>query len=397
VWLEGAETTPEGTQFRVEESRQYLTLSPEAVLKVSAVQVPLESGLKSAANTADYLALGPAEFLDAAIPLLNHRENQGLRVKAVSMEEIDSEFGFGEENPLAVRDFLAYAYHNWRAPPRYVVLLGDGTFDYKDVFGTGVKNQVPPLQIMTTYLETASDPTYATVNGEDPLPDLAIGRLPAATAEELRSMVNKIIAWEVSGQDLHGRAVIVADNPDEGGDFVVDAEDLATTVLSTQELKKIYLDELGASRTRSEILHAFDEGSSLMNYIGHGGIHLWADEDILNIGNVPSLSPQGEQPLLLTMNCLNGYFTFPFFDSLAEELLKANDRGVVAAFAPSGLSLNEAAHVLHQALLEELLEGGHERLGDAVLAAQIKYAHSGAFPELLSIYHLFGDPAMILK
>jgi hypothetical protein len=36
-------------------------------------------------------------------------------------------------------------------------------------------------------------------------------------------------------------------------------------------------------------------------------------------------------------------------------------------------------------------------LGDAVLAAQEAYAYSGAFPELLSIYHLFGDPAMELR
>ena len=36
-------------------------------------------------------------------------------------------------------------------------------------------------------------------------------------------------------------------------------------------------------------------------------------------------------------------------------------------------------------------------LGDAVLAAQGAYADSGAFPELLSIYHLFGDPALQLR
>jgi hypothetical protein len=36
-------------------------------------------------------------------------------------------------------------------------------------------------------------------------------------------------------------------------------------------------------------------------------------------------------------------------------------------------------------------------LGDAVLAAQEAYADSGAFPELLGIYHSFGDPAMELR
>jgi hypothetical protein len=32
-----------------------------------------------------------------------------------------------------------------------------------------------------------------------------------------------------------------------------------------------------------------------------------------------------------------------------------------------------------------------------VLAAQQAYAAGGAFPELLSIYHLLGDPALSLR
>jgi Peptidase family C25 len=69
----------------------------------------------------------------------------------------------------------------------------------------------------------------------------------------------------------------------------------------------------------------------------------------------------------------------------------------VAAFSPSGLSVNDAAHVFHKALLLEVVSGRHERLGDAVLAAQEAYAQTGAFPELLSIYHLLGDPALRIR
>jgi hypothetical protein len=316
---------------------------------------------------------------------------------AVAMEEVFSEFGFGEASPQAIRDFLSYAYHQWEKAPRYVLLLGDATFDFKDYLGTGVVNQVPPLMLMTTYLETASDPTYAAVNGEDLLPDLAIGRLPAATVEELQTMVAKIMAFEATGGSLGGRAVLVTDNPDKAGDFVAGAEALATTILSTRELERIYLSELGRTETRDRIRQAFDEGSSIMNYIGHGGIHVWADENILNIDDVAHFSPQAEQPLLLSMNCLNGYFHFPYFNALAEEMVKAEGKGTIAAFSPSGLSLNDAAHVFHQALLDELVDGGHVRLGDAVLAAQFAYAESGALPEMVAIYHLFGDPAMRIR
>jgi hypothetical protein len=143
--------------------------------------------------------IGPRDFLDAARALAEHRRGQGLRVQEAPLDEVFSEFGYGEENPQAIRDFLSYAYHRWEKAPRYVVLLGDATYDFKDYLGTGVVNRVPPLMVMTTYLQTASDPVYAAVNGDDLLPDLAIGRLPAATVEELRTMVAKIIDWEATG------------------------------------------------------------------------------------------------------------------------------------------------------------------------------------------------------
>ena len=96
------------------------------------------------------------------------------------------------------------------------------------------------------------------------------------------------------------------------------------------------------------------------------------------------------------MNCLNGYFHFPYHNSLSKELLKAEGKGIIAAFSPTGLSLNSSAHRFHKALLHEVVHSDHERLGDAILAGQAAYADTGAFPELLSIYHLLGDPALRL-
>jgi hypothetical protein len=47
--------------------------------------------------------------------------------------------------------------------------------------------------------------------------------------------------------------------------------------------------------------------------------------------------------------------------------------------------------------MRELVSGWHERLGDAVLAAQRAYAGTGLMPELLSVYQLLGDPAMRIR
>ncbi len=97
------------------------------------------------------------------------------------------------------------------------------------------------------------------------------------------------------------------------------------------------------------------------------------------------------------MNCLNGYFQHPSFNSLAEQFLKAEGRGAVAAFSPTGLTLDEPAHLYHELLIGHVVSGDHERLGDALLAAQSDYAATGAMPELLSVHHLLGDPAMRLR
>jgi hypothetical protein len=244
---------------------------------------------------------------------------------------------------------------------------------------------------------TASDPSYARVNGDDILPDVAIGRIPASTVDEARVMVEKIVAYENSARYLAGPVVLVADNPDQAGDYEADAEELAAGVLRHQALKKIYLARLGTGATRAEIKEAFDDGASLVSYMGHGAVHFWAHENIFNVDSLANLLPQEQQPIVLTINCFNGYFHYPYFDAFAEELVKAEGKGAVAALSPSGLSLNNPAHRFHKALLEELLSGKHAYLGDAILAAQARYAEAGSFLELLGIFHLFGDPAMRIQ
>jgi hypothetical protein len=187
-----------------------------------------------------------------------------------NIHKLSSEFGFGEETPNAIRDFLAYAYHNWTVSPRYVVLLGDGNLRLQ---GSVRYRQEEPGPTLPSDDDLSGDGIGSRLRGgqrRDILPDLAIGRLPAATLEELEKMVAGILAWETAGYSFGGRTVLVADNPDQAGDFVADAEHLAKTVLNGQELKKIYLNQLGTAATRREIQQAFNEGSSLMNYIGHG-------------------------------------------------------------------------------------------------------------------------------
>ena len=396
VWLTAYGVGPDSLRLRVEAGRRYV-VAASAGLLTPRVAPSVRSRLLDAANQADYVVVTTSELLPAAAPLVERRESQGLTTMVVTLDEIAASFGHGESSAEAIRSFLSYAFHSWARPsPRYVLLLGDASYDPRNLTGIAQQAPLPALWEKTTYLWTASDPTLAAVNGDDGLPDLALGRLPAQTLEQARALVAKVLDWEDSKQRLDGETVLVADNPDPAGDFEKDVDDIRASFLASRPTTTIKLRELG-SLTRPAILAAFDRGASVISYVGHGGAAVWASENVLNSWDVGALAAQSRQPLMLTLNCLNGYFVAPSFDSVAEAFLKAEGRGTIAAFSPSGLSLDGPAHTLHRALMAEISSGRHSRLGDAVLAAQEAYAESGVMPELLSVYHLFGDPALPIR
>jgi hypothetical protein len=395
-WLAGVEVAGNALRFRVEGGRRYEVVSGAGLMSPRVVR-PEPSTLRSVQNQADYVLVTPASFLTAAEPLLTRRASEGLTVKAVTLEEIATVFGHGTPSGEAIRSFVSCAYHTWSKPSlRYVVLLGDATYDPQHFVATSWASPLPALWGRTSFLWTSKDPVLGAVNGEDEIPDVAVGRIPATTVEQAEALVGKLLAWEDSGQGLSGKAALVADNPDVAGDFEWDVEDIRASFLGDRETAVLKVGQLG-SGTRPAIQAAFDGGLSLMSYVGHGAAAIWASENVWNSWDAARLLAQTSQPLLLTLNCLNGYFVATNFDSLSESLLKVEGRGAVAALSPSGLSQDGPAHQYHRAVVQELVSGQHERLGDAILAAERTYAETGLTPELLSIYHLFGDPAMRIR
>ena len=227
-WLAGYEAGP-SLRFRAENGHRYLAVSQEALLAPRVFFPETTARLRSTQNQADYVLVAPKAFLDAAQPLLERRQSQGLTTFAASLEEIASSFGGGQVSAQAIRDFLSFAYHQWRRPsPRYVLLLGDANHDPRRFNPASQPSPMPFLLQRTSYIWTASDPALAALNGDDLLPDLAIGRLPATTLDQAQTMVTKILDWEAQGQNLDGNAALVADNPDLAGDFEADARDIET-------------------------------------------------------------------------------------------------------------------------------------------------------------------------
>lgn len=354
------------------------------------------SDLLSHANAADYLVIAPDELAAAAQGLAQYREDASdLRSLVVLLEDIYDEFNHGAESPLAIRDFLAHAHSAWRRPPRYVVLAGAGTYDYRDIMGLG-GNLVPPLLQPTANGLFAADHLFADVVGSDGLPDLAVGRIPVLLASELEAYVAKLAVTEAKAGSDPVRVLLVADN--DSPLFEVASTQLAGRVPAGVQLERLYLSEWhDLEAARDHLIDRLNQGVEYLSYFGHGGLDRVASEGLLMLGDEELLHAADEAHVLAAFSCSIGRFEIPGFVSLGEALVLDGDGSAAAVWAPAGLSENPKAQTLADAFFRALFNPSHERLGDAVLAALTEYGGRRGADFMVEIYNILGDPAMTLE
>ena len=98
-------------------------------------------------------------------------------------------------------------------------------------------------------------------------------------------------------------------------------------------------------------------------------------------------------PLVIVMDCLNGYFVAPAIDCISESLMKAPNGGAVATFSSSGLTIPTGQHEMGQRLFQLLYGGQPITLGDATRHA--KAATTDV--DVRRTWILFGDPTMKIR
>ena len=372
----------------------YLALTEAQIRQALNIAADTPSNLRDEALDADYLIITHADFAEAVEPLADHRRSQGLSVTVADVQDVYDEFGSGLIDPEAIRDFIA------RVLPAYVLLVGDGSYDFLDHFGYGPVNSLPPYLAMVDpwWGETAADNLYAAVVGDDPLPDVLLGRLPVTTAAEAETVVGKILNYEQDPWlgEWNARHVFVTD---ESGDFAASANAVYNEFITEPWAgQKIYLDDLPAETARQETLAAWNRGALLVSFVGHSSWHQWSIEALLDIHDVPDLRNDRLWPVLLSMTCFTGFFHHPEYGTLDESLLRLEGGGAVATFSPSGLGVSTGHDYLHQGFYQAVFTDGQTQLGAAILTAKLNlYAQVPAHADLLDTYHLFGDPAMALN
>jgi hypothetical protein len=388
--VSGATRADGAVDFEAQAGRSYFAFASASVVEPEIHEVPRLTSLRTGA--ADYVVITPESLRDAATELAAYRQSQGLKSRVVLLETIHDELGFGIPSPQNVKAFLKLALDRWSPAPRFAVLVGKGTYDFKDVQRKG-DNLMPPLMAATPNGLYASDYRLADVEGGDGVPDVMIGRIPVLSDEELRAYIGKLQAFE--GTPL-GEALFLADNPDAAGNFPGDSEKLVALLPDGVESHRLYLSQLTLAQARSELSARLQEGVSYWNYIGHGGLDRFASEGLFLTTDVPPLS-NPVTPIVASLTCSTGRFEIPGWASLGEALVMKEDGGAVAAWSPSGLSYNSQALILNEALVQALYDGNSEYLGEAIQSALETFSEEGQLRFMLSIYNLLGDPATRLR
>jgi len=400
------------------EDQQYYAAEPGSYRAISNMTPVPNSFLKSESRSADMIIIAPREFAEAAVPLEQfHETRHGLMTEVVVLDEIFNEFGAGLRDPVAIRDFMKFAFGNWvdgsMNPPRYLLLFGDGNFDYTGIRSDSEANRVPPFEVNSTnaLVTRAVDDFYGYVSGNDRFVDVAVGRLPVKTVGMAGDLVDKIVTYDTEPEYGSWRNTVTFVADDEITPYS-DIEDIHTD--QTESLAradympefldqaKIYLMEYQAvpdvtsasdrkPDAQDDLVNQINTGSRIITYVGHGNHRLLAHEWVLNREvDMPRIDNGNRQFFFYIASCAFGRWDFRNEDSMAELLLTEPDRGAIGLISSSRDVFAHSNYTLANEFFRNLYKETRTTatVGEALQVAKVLVAGENS-----EKFQLLGDPA----
>ncbi len=404
-------------------------LDPGQHRSVDLVVADQPSRLRAPSQRADYIMICHHSLVAAVTPLADLHRRRGLTVRVVDVQDVFDEFSAGLVNPAAVRSFLQHAYRTWSPPPRFVLLVGDASWDFKNVEvddqryadwtshrrdlarfrknsstpyslrpESNYRNLVPTRSYQTYEGPAAADNWFACLDGDDEHPDLAIGRLPVVDPAEVRAIVAKTIAYVEEPELGPWRRNLLFIASDDKG--MQSKSDRAATQARERGYVpvKIYpkeSDKANQQHTQS-IVKTIDGGLQAIHFLGHGGRYIWRTgppdlkkkHDLFTLDHLDQLQATRRLPVVLSLTCYSAPFDHPNADSIGEKLLRLPKSGAIAVLAASWRTRPAAANAYFgRVMLEELARGG--TIGEAIMRGKVRLRNT----LMIQTYNLLGDPA----
>lgn len=374
-----------------------------ALRSVTKIEMDQPSDLANPGNSADYVVITHEKFESSAERLATYRAAQGLKTMVVDIQDVYDEFSASNFDPRAIKKFIAYTFTNWQKPtPLYFLLLGDTTYLMdKDVAADAtLQSYVPSYMVNTkSFGMTSSDNYFACVSGNDALPDVYIGRLPANSVDDADAMIDKIISYETTGTaDEWRRHVTLASG--NGEFFDMSAQNLVDNYLPkwlvTSRLSTEYQSPF--FNTTEDFINWINSGQNIINFLVHGSGEQIADAKLFEKDDILRLTNDDRYAFAVTMSCYIGHFDHPEKNSLGEELFTAPGKGIMGMFGSAGKSYLYSDYYFNAAVFDGIYNKGWRTLGEITTNAKYELiAQTKGFWEPVHNFLLIGDPAARLN
>jgi hypothetical protein len=438
VWDVTDPTTPlkmpaslQGTHLKFANScaqlREYAAFNSSNFLQPTAVgKIPGQDlhGLP----LADFIIITTQTLLAQAQRLADfHRAKNNLKYAIATTDQVYNEFSSGIPDPSAIRDLVKMFYDRSAssptARPKYLLLFGDASFDYKDRVNNNTNlvpayengNSLDPLGSYTSddffgFLDDNEDINSTIVINQL---DIGIGRIPAKNADEAKNYVDKVEAYygKESLGPWRNSQLFIADDEDFNL-HLQDAEVLAATSQTTApvfNITKTYLDafkqESGAGGSRYPLVNQIINnqvynGTLIWNYSGHGGSNRLAEEVILDQDIVNNWSNANKLPLFVTATCDFAPYDNPTINSLGENILLRAKTGGIALMTTTRVVFSFSNRIINNNYLQFALQrdtsGSYKSLGESIQVAK-NYTYQTSTDIVNNRkFTLLGDPALTI-
>lgn len=343
-----------------------------------------------------------------------HRQFDNMSVLVLTPPEVYNEFSSGLPDVSGIRNMLRFFYSrniNSINPLRYVLLMGDGSYNNRKFDGTK-NNFIPTYQSVNSINKGDSyvmDDFYGLLDENEGesigMLDIGIGRIPCKTSNEAENVIDKIISYSQSFGEWRNVVCFIADDED-GNEFMYDSERLIDSINQNYKgfyTEKIYFDSYQQINTSggprypdvtAAINQSVNDGSLILNYIGHANPQSLAHENVLGINDIKSWSNNKALPLFLTATCEFGRFDDDEVSAGEEILLNPIGGGVGlftttrAVYSGNNFSLSKR---FYANIFRYDEKGEKLRLGDVM-----KNAKNSTFDTNKFNFSLLTDPALRL-
>jgi hypothetical protein len=310
-------------------------------------------------------------------------------VKVVDVADIYSTYSGGVVDATAIDTYVARAVPTLGV--RWLLIAGADSIDYRDYDSDGSISLVPSLYGATGFNITFGpiDPAYADVDG-DGVPDVAMGRMPARTPDEMAAMVATSLR---AATEPAPRTVTLVSDTADGIDFAATNDAIAET-FDGWTVRRADVDRQGVDGARTELVSALADGSAYTMYLGHSSSHEWTSLGLFS-SEAARTTPSSHPTVVVQFGCWNTYYVSPFADTMSHSFL-LNPNGAAAAVMGASTLTSAANDIELAGYLADSMASGSLTVGEALLDAKrsVDRNASGTTADVLLGWTLLGDPAL---